>query len=120
MRVTQITMVSASSMAVNITTAGQQLNQMFGYAIQAFYTTSGTLGGTFKLQSSVDYLLDGNGNVLNSGHWDDVPGSSLLIAAAGSNTWNVADINYPFVRLVYTHFSGDTGSLTANFFGRGF
>lgn len=120
MRVALFKFVTSSSMAVDITSATLQLNQAFGYSIQADYTTSGTLAGTFKLQCSVDHQQDANGNVTFAGNWVDIDGSSTTISAAGSFVWNVSSSMYPFVRLVYTHQSGDSGSLNAYFFERAF
>lgn len=120
MRITREKLVAAGDMSADITSEAQQLEQQFGYSMEAVYTTSGTLAGVLKLQCSLDHSEDGNGNILVAGNWVDIANSSTTIAAAGAYVWNVADCNYPWVRLVYTHHSGDTGSLNVFFFGRGF
>lgn len=107
-------------MSADIVSAAQQLNQSFGYALQAVFTTSGTLAGTLSLQCSTDHKVDLNGNITNAGHWDVISYSEITLTAAGSHTWNVSSPMYPFVRLVYTHHSGDTGVLNAQLFERAF
>lgn len=114
--------VTSQSMAADITSAVVGLDQDFGYSIQANYTTSGTLAGTLKLQASLDYNPGTmqSGGAANSGNWVDIDGSSQTITGAGSFVWNVAEVMYPFVRLVYTHAGGDSGSLNAYYQTRGF
>lgn len=105
--------VAAQSMAANITSRAINLDQVFAYSIQAVYTTSGTLGGTFTLEASVDHSEDINGNTLVAGNWVTIEDSDETISGAGTFIWNVSNANYPFVRLVYTKAMGDTGTLNA-------
>jgi len=67
------------------------------YAIQADYT--GTFSGSLKLQVSNDEA----DSVVN---WVDLTGSSIAITSAGSYIWNVKQVAYRAVRVVYTYTSG--------------
>lgn len=105
--------VTNQSMAVAITSRVIGLDQYFGYAVQADYTTSGTLGGILSLEASVDHKQDPEGNVLRAGSFVTVTDSPVLLTGAGSYIWNVRDSNYAYFRLVYTPTGGDTGTLNA-------
>lgn len=120
MRIAQKQFVTSQNMNADITSNPVGLNQDFGYSIQANYATSGTLGGVLKLQASVDHIVDQQGNVTNAGNWVDILNSSVTLTGAGSYVWNVTDVMYPFVRLVYTHTGGDSGTLNAFYNVRGF
>lgn len=109
MRITKDTLLAAGDISGDLTSSSQQLDQIFGFSIQAIFTTSGSLGGILKLQASLDGV-----------NFDDIANTSQTLSAAGSYTWNLADTNFPWVRVVYTHHSGDSGVLTVLFFGRGF
>ena len=105
MRVTPDTILNAADMTSN-QSATQQLDQIFGYSVQAVYTGSPT--GTLKLQASNDNTS-----------YVDIADSSNSITGAGETMWNVTSANYAYVKVVYTASSG-SGSLTVKFFGRGF
>lgn len=95
----------------NINSSPMPLYQVYGYSIQAVYT--GTPTGTFKLQASSDPVFPGNKGP-NSNfvtNWTDVANSSVTVTAAGNYMWNVTDVMYNFVRLVYT--DGSAGASTA-------
>lgn len=120
MRNSQVPFLVAQSMAASFQSSPLDLRNMFGVAIQANYTTNGTLGGTFNLQGSVDRTVDQKGNVLNAGNWLNLTGTSLVISAAGNFLWNVFQVSYPWVRLTYTAAGGDTGTCNAYSFSKGF
>ena len=95
----------------NINSDPMPLYHVYGYSIQAVYT--GTPTGTFKLQASSDPVFPGN-KAPNSNfvvNWTDVANSSVTVTAAGNYMWNVTDVMYNFVRLVYT--DGSSGASTA-------
>lgn len=118
MRVALVQLVTSGDMSGDVTSSPQQLDQAIAYGIQAVFTTSGTLGGTFKLQSSINYQNVPYGAPV-TGNWDDISSSSVTIAAAGSYTWSYnLPPGFRWVRLVYTHLGGDTGTLNAYFFER--
>lgn len=115
MRVINVIIESGVIMNTNINSQPLNLNQMFGYSIQAVYT--GTPTGTFKLQCSVD----ANSGNINPVNWTDIANTPFVVASAGSFTWNVYDVMYNWVRLVYTDASGGTSTavLTATYNGKG-
>lgn len=88
-------------MAGNLTSDEFQVADGFHGAIQAVFTTTGGVAGTFKLQGSVDKTT-----------YTDITGSSNTIAAAGNILWNIYDIGYPWIRLVWTAGVVVDGSLT--------
>ena len=107
-----------ASTVMNTTLNSQalQLENMFGYAIQIVFT--GTPTGTFKLQSSCDpvtkanKVFGANGAVVYTPtNWTDIANSSFTVAAAGNVEWNVTDVGYNYVRVVYT--DGSSGGSTA-------
>lgn len=107
-------------MSGDIVSQVQQLNQAFGYSIQANYTTLGSLGGTLAIQASVDHQTDINDNVIVAGNWVTITNTPQVISGAGSFVWNFTSSMYPFVRLIYTAFPGDVGTLNALLFERAF
>lgn len=111
--------ISNALMNANISSPGIPLAQTFGYAIQAVYT--GTPTGTLKLQASNDPLGDLTNPNDQPTNWEDISNSSQSISAAGSFLWNVTDVMYTWVRLVFTDGSGGTSTarLSANINGKG-
>lgn len=107
----------------NLNSAPMQLYNMFGYSIQIVFT--GIPTGTFKLQGSCDSTYISKTNSLSPQvptNWSDIANSSQAVTAAGNFVWNVSDVMYNFVRLVYTDTSGgaSTAILTvATFNGKG-
>lgn len=119
MRVARVKLVTDGDMSADITSSTQQLDQAFGYSIQAVYSTSGALGGVLKLQASVDHQEVPFGLPV-TGNWVDVSSSSVTLTGSGSFVWNVTDVMYPWVRVVYTHAGGDSGTLNVHFWERAF
>lgn len=67
-----------------------------GYSIQAVWTGGGSPVGTMSLQASTDGT-----------NWSDISTSTLSVSGnSGNNIFNVKDVYYNFVRLVYTRTSG--------------
>lgn len=116
MRVSNSTLTTNQILNANYNSPPQQLNQVFGYAIQGEIT--GTPTGTFTLQSSVDSNF-GNVHPVN---WTTVDNSSQAVSASGNFTYNVHDAEYNWVRLVYTDGSGgaSTATLSAQINTKGF
>lgn len=89
------------------------LGHIMHYSIQLAF--SGTPAGTFKLQASNDA---GRINAADSdnqapiSHWTDIADSSITVAAAGDCLWQVENVGYNWVRVVWTPSAG-TGSLTS-------
>ncbi len=120
MRYAPIQIVTAASMAADITSAIIPIDQVFGYAIQAVYTTSGSLGGVLALQASVDHQQDLNGNVTRAGNFTTITDSPVTLTGAGNYVWNVTSGMYLYVKLIYTHTGGDAGTLNAYALTKGF
>lgn len=121
MRFDPVVILSAGDMSTaSLNSVGIDLNQTVLYSIQAVFT--GAPVGTLKLQISNDFVATptaGGANLASAvTHWTDYTGSSYSVSAAGDFAWNVFDVGYRWVRMVYTKTSG-TGSLTATFCGKG-
>jgi antitoxin (DNA-binding transcriptional repressor) of toxin-antitoxin stability system len=72
--------------------------------------TPAALSGSFKLQASNDY--NPKINPVAAGTWSDITGSTVAAAGSGSFGWNVSDVYYAWVRLVWT-FADGTGNVSA-------
>lgn len=115
-----------AAMNANINGPAMQLRNMFGYSIQAEFTATPT--GTLALQGSCDPIPDGppdnTSQISNQNapvNWTTIINSPLVISASGNYVWNVSDVQYNWVRLIYTDSSGgtSTATLTAIFNGKG-
>lgn len=113
LRAIRIPIVVSGNMAVDVVSSITRLDQMWGYMVQAIFTTSGTLGGVLSLETSVSHEEDPEGNVIVAGTWDTVDNSSELLTGAGSFTWDITKSQAPYMRLRYTHTGGDSGALNA-------
>jgi hypothetical protein len=103
------------------------LKNIFMYAMAAIVT--GTPTGTIKLQASND--PETNDTQTNSTtntppsvapvNWVDIANSSFSLSSAGETMWNVHDVGYNYVRVVYTDSSGGASTATMNiiFNGKG-
>jgi hypothetical protein len=84
-----------------------QLQFMYGYSIQVVFT--GTPTGTFKLQASCDSCLIADFPNFPT-NWQDITDSPFTVSSAGDYVWNVFDVMYNWVRVVYTDASGGTST----------
>lgn len=97
------------------------LKNIIMYSIAAIIT--GTPTGSLKLQASND--PETNDSVPLSGapptNWTDVANSTVAVSAAGNTMWNVADVAYNYVRVIYTDSSSgaSTAVMTIVFNGKG-
>lgn len=105
MRIFEYKLVSAGDMSGNITSNKQQLNHIAMASIQAVYT--GSPVGTLKLQISNDDIT-----------WTDYSGSGAAVSGAGDFMWNISNVAFPLIRVVYTKTSG-SGSLDITVNGKG-
>lgn len=110
MRINNFQFLPSTSGATSFNSLGYALPQVFGCAIQAVIT--GTLVGSAKLQVSVDpnTLSDPTSQPTN---WTDYVGSAQTVSSAGTLVWNISDVWFNWVRIVYTATSG-TGNISAN------
>lgn len=95
------------------------LASVFGYSIQAIIT--GTAAGTMKLQGSSDPVPDSRFPAAwpTPVNWTDVKDSSEAVTGTGTIMYNVADVEYNWVRVVYTSSSG-TGTISITLNTKGF
>lgn len=100
--------LNTTVMNTTITSNGFSLYQIFGYSIQVVFT--GTPTGTFKLQASSDPVPQADPLYPVPIHWTDITDSPYSVTAAGDYMWNVSDVQYNYVRLVYTDTSGGTST----------
>lgn len=91
----------------SFTTNPVALSQVIGYAVQVVFT--GSPAGTLKLQASVDSVDMPTTEPTN---WTDIANSMVSITASGDTVYNVIDVFYTWMRVVYTNTSGTTGSVT--------
>lgn len=107
---------ASTIMNATLTSAAMQCLNMAGYSIQIVFT--GTPTGTFKLQASCDpvprqsQVVGSNGAVTYTPtNWTDVKDSTFTVSAAGNVQWNVREVFYNYVQVIYTDTS--SGSSTA-------
>lgn len=121
MRFAQKQIVTNGDMSVDINSLSEDLNQYALSSIQAVWTGAGA-AGTLKLQVSNDITpvtpatADPGANVVN---WSDYTGSSVTVAGPGNFEWNIVYVGFRWLRLVFTHTGGSTGTLQATFNGKG-
>lgn len=120
MRYNQDPIVINGNMANSIVSEVIPLDQVFGFSVQAVYTTAGVLGGTLQLECSNDHRQDNEGNVTAVGTWSVVSNSPVNLAGAGNTMWNLESVNYLWARLTYTPAMGDSGTLNATCVTKGF
>lgn len=112
---------ASTVMNATINSQAMQLLNMFGYNIQIVFT--GTPTGSFKLQASADPIYRGApGHQYTPTNWTDVVNSTFSVSAAGNVMWNVSEVMYNYVRVVYSDSSGgaSTAIITvAEFNGKG-
>lgn len=103
------------------------LRNIFMYSITAIVT--GTPTGTLTLQASNDpetndtqvSPITGRSPAVGPTNWVTIQDSDFAIAAAGNTMWNVRDVAYNYVRVVYVDSSGgaSTAVMSIVFNGKG-
>lgn len=87
------------------------------------YVWTGTLNGTFIVETSLDYIPNENGvpqsGPLNAGTWNTLPGITGAVASGtpDSGTIEMNQLGAPYVRTTFTRVSG-TGSLVVTISGK--
>ena len=84
-----------------ITSDGYDVSQASGFSISIAVT--GSPVGVFKLQ--------GSNSDTGTTTYDDISGATYSTTTAVNFSWNVSDVFYSFVRLIWTKTSG-TGTIT--------
>lgn len=108
---------ATTSMASSFNDTPICVEYMVGLSIQASW--SGTPTGALKLQAS-NHAFDQNVNngILAAPIWTDIPGSSVsLTGSAGTQMWDISEVYYEAIRVVYTASSG-TGSIQLYYLGK--
>lgn len=112
MRVYNKQIISAQPLNVSSNSDYMELKNIYMYCITAIIT--GTPTGTLKLQASND--PETNTTVPNSTappvNWVDIDDSTFTVTSAGNNMWNVREVAYNYVRVVYTDASGGASTAT--------
>lgn len=76
---------------------------------------TGTLAGSFTIQSSVDYVPNNNGNnspPIAAGTWNTLPGiTGTALGSPDSGVIELNEITQRYYRAIFTYSSG-TGNLT--------
>lgn len=110
----------SASMNASFNGAATHMESMEGYSIAASWTeTSAVLAGTLKLQACNNAFTNNvNNNEDPAALWIDIPGSSVAVSGSGSQFWNVSDVYYKSVRVVWTRTSGQ-GTYTSYIWAKG-
>ena len=85
-------------------------------SIQTIFT--GAPVGTMKLQCSNSLTYATTGQQPITPVWTDIQDSSISVAAAGNILYNITNLSYDLIRVVYTRTSG-TGTLIGRMVGKG-
>jgi hypothetical protein len=118
---------TAVPMNANSNSPYVQLKNIFMYSLAALVT--GIPTGTIKLQASNDPETNDTQTNITSGvapavgptNWVDIADSAFALSAAGETMWNVRDVAYNYVRVVYIDSSGgaSTATMAIVFNGKG-
>lgn len=96
---------------------GAQLdtNQWVSASFQIVFADA-TAVGTFKLQASNDVCPPQQSSNFTVTNWTDIPSATASITAGASALISLANVNYRWIRAVYTRASGGstTVSVTCN------
>jgi hypothetical protein len=99
------------TMTESLISEGIDIRTVYGCALQLKYT--GTPVGQLVVQASCDEILPAQ-----TQNWVTVTNSAQSISSAGDWIYNVADVNWGFIRILYTFTSG-TGTLTGKVVTKG-
>ena len=89
-----------------------ELLNTVNFAIEVVTSDTGT--GSFKLQASCsdpakNYPTQGEPINIPDDEWVDIANSSQAITGGDKVMWNYQNAGFNYVRVVYTHASGDVG-----------
>lgn len=119
---TNIPNIIAPSTVLNTTvnSAPVPLYQTWFYAVQVVFT--GVPTGSFSLQGSCDPIPQARVEEITPTNWSTIVNSTTAVTAPGNLMWNISEIGYNYVRVVYTDTSGGTSTAiitVATFNGKG-
>lgn len=93
-------------------------NQLISGSFQAVFGDA-TAAGTLKIQASndvapVQYTSPSGVGVFTPSNWADIPSASASVTAGASVIISLAQMNYRWVRAVYTRTSGGSTTVTVS------
>lgn len=118
MRVNTDTFLPSTSAAASVTSLAYPLTQVALMCVSAQFT-GGTLSGAAKLQVSNEPTTQSDPSYQPDGAtFADYTGSSQTVSGTGPLIWDVADVGFNWVRIVYTAASG-TGTIVGKITTKG-
>lgn len=120
MRTFNKTIAQDQPLNTDVTTDFVPLRNIILYTISANVT--GTPSGSIYLEASADpETNDTQPSTNQPTNWAVITDSAFTLSAAGVTMWNVRDIGYNYVRVVFVDGSGGTSTATMNvvFNGKG-
>jgi hypothetical protein len=114
MRNAVITVINAGDSSGDITSAGQNVNQVVSASFVANYTDVAS-AGTLKVQASnwkIESGQQATGIQPPAASWADVPNASSTVASGVGPAIVIGNMCFQWIRLVYTR-SGGAGTATA-------
>lgn len=112
---------SDSTLDADRTSNPIHVGTQYNICVQVSVVKDGSIEGDFKIQISCDDDKSGTteaqraSNVTN---WTDLYTSSQEILDTGAVAWNISDIAFEWIRIVYTRTAG-SGTVSARVNGRG-
>lgn len=104
-------LVNAESMGADITSRAIQFDNVTRMSIHIIMT--GSPVGVVSLQCSNDLVSDHSSDTVTN--WVDYTDGSSVVSGADQVMFNIRDVSFKWIRLVYVRGSG-TGSMTTNFY----
>lgn len=93
-----ISLISDGDGSGNLTSSSINVDLISVAGIQLIVSSASTLNATAKIQASCDASSPTN--------WTDISGTSTNLTADGGSLWNLSDLGYTWIRLVYTRTGG--------------
>lgn len=90
-------------------------NQLISGSFMAYFGDI-TATGTFKIQASNDPCASGGptANLFVPVNWVDIPSASVAVASGASVLITIAQMNYRWIRAVYTRSAGGSSTVNVN------
>lgn len=107
MKIANKNLLTTSSQSLPWTSIAIFVGQEFGYSVSLNYLTS---SATIKLQCSNDPVsANADNQAINVSNWTDITDSIQSLTSDGDITYDVSDVSYQWVRVVFT----GVGSVTS-------
>lgn len=108
MRTYPLLWLSSTSMSQDLASSAQKIDYTVGYSVQAVYTGSSPRGTMSLLASN-----DGQ-------NFATITDSPTTISSSGTFVWNIISANYDYTQFRFASSAGSVGSLSVNFYSKGF